>query len=123
MQFCWSTLSVRDMEASLRFYTQFLGLPVQRRWSAGPSEIAFLGEGSTLIELICDRQAQPDHPTGISWGFRTASLEETLARAAAMGIPVQSGPFSPGPNIRFVFVEDPDGMRIQLVEELSADKP
>jgi len=118
MEFCWSTLHVRDMEASLRFYKELIGLPVTRRFAAGPSEIAFLGEGETKLELISGRQGEnADHPAGISWGFRVDSLEKMLARVAAFGVPVQSGPFSPTPGTRFFFVEDPDGLKIQFVEE------
>ena len=71
MKFCWSTLQVKDLDESIEFYCGILGLSVERRFQAGPAvEIAFLGEGETKIELICDRGKEkieigPD----ISWGF------------------------------------------------------
>ena len=56
MVFCWSTLMVKDLERSLGFYRDLLGLPVTRRFAAGPErEIVFLGDGETKIELVCHR--------------------------------------------------------------------
>jgi lactoylglutathione lyase len=50
MKFCWSTLKVKDMEASLHFYRDVLGLKLERRFQAeGGTEIAFLGGGETKI--------------------------------------------------------------------------
>ena len=32
------------------------------------------------------------------------------------GIPIHSGPFQPNPHARFFFVLDPNGLKIQFVE-------
>ena len=43
MQYCWTTIMVRDLERSIAFYRDIIGLPVNLRFDAGPSgEIAFL---------------------------------------------------------------------------------
>ncbi len=118
MKFCWSTLYVRDMEESLRFYTEIAGLPISRRFQAGPGmEIVFLGDGETKVELICDA-AHEAAPVGgdISWGFTVESLDDMLTLVKEKGIPVHSGPFSPNPHTRFFFVLDPNGLKIQFVE-------
>ena len=55
MKFNWCTITVKDMEASLAFYRDIVGLPVSRRFSDRPdSEICFLGDGETQVELICE---------------------------------------------------------------------
>ena len=55
MKFCWSTLYVKNMEESLMFYEEIVGLKVNKRFQAGPAmEIVFLGDGETQIELICN---------------------------------------------------------------------
>lgn len=119
MEFCWSTLYVKDMNESIKFYEEIIGLPVIKRFEAGGGiEIAFLGEGETKIELICDESKRsinldPD----ISWGFRVESLEQTMKFLVDRGINIIAGPIEPNPNIRFIYILDPNGMKIQLVEE------
>jgi len=120
MKFCWCTLTVGDMEASLRFYREIVGLPMVERHAAGPdTEIAFLGEGETRVELLrSPRQPAPGGREGVSLGFAVDSLEETLAFVKSRGVEVESGPFQPNPHVRFFFVRDPDGVRVQFVETL-----
>lgn len=52
MKITWVTLSVKDMEESLRFYQEIVGLNIVNRFPAGPGvEIVFLGDGETKVEL------------------------------------------------------------------------
>lgn len=122
MQFCWSTLYVKDMEESLRFYTQLVGLPVVSRYPAGPGrEIAFLGDGDAKVELIYDKAADAAKEIpNISWGFRTPSLDEAMERVRAYGIAELDGPYAPAPGTRFFFIRDPNGLSIQFVEQSKA---
>jgi len=119
MKFCWSTLYVKDMDESVKFYEEIIGLPVQQRFETEDGvEISFLGEGETKIELIFDQSKKsinldPD----ISWGFRVNSLEETMRFLVNKRINIIAGPIEPNPNIRFIYIHDPNGMKIQLVEE------
>jgi lactoylglutathione lyase len=118
MKYCWSTLTVRDMAESLTFYQEVVGLPLVRRFQAGPdTEIAFLGEGETQIELIC-HQSQPEVRMGsdISLGFTVCSLDQQMALLGSRGIPILAGPIQPNPSLRFIFVQDPNGLKIQFVE-------
>lgn len=121
MKFCWSTMHVRNMDESLRFYRELVGLQLMQRFSAGPGmEIAFLGDGETKIELI--QQADKSEPVvgqDSSWGFEVESLEDVLKTLAEHRIPIESGPFQPNPHTRFVFVLDPNGFKIQFVENRS----
>lgn len=120
MKFCWSTLTVKNMEESLRFYQDIVGLKISRRFNAGPeTEIAFLGEGDTLIELICNRK-HPEVNAGedISWGFEVDSLDRIISLLKQKGIAEISGPFQPNPKVKFIYVRDPNGMKIQFVENL-----
>jgi len=118
MKFCWSTLNVKNMEESLRFYQDILGLSITGRFVTERGvEIVFLGEGETKIELICHHgDNEVNVGKDISWGFEVKSLTETLAGFQKKGIPVEEGPFQPHPHIRFFFIKDPNGLRIQLVE-------
>ncbi len=75
MNFCWTTIQVMDMDKSLAFYQEIVGLPLVRRAQASPEmELAFLGSGETQVELICDGKPQAvNHGDSISMGFRTGS--------------------------------------------------
>lgn len=121
MDFCWSTLNVRNFEESLQFYVDIIGLDVMREFNAGPTKkIAFLGKGETKIELIYD-ELNRDIQIGkdISWGFEVESLENALALVKEKGVAIKEGPYQPTPHTRFFFVQDPNGITIQIVENIA----
>lgn len=121
MKFCWATLVVEDMERSLGFYRDMCGLPVARRFEPAPGEeICFLGQGDTLVELIVGQDRPvPGNKEGFTLGFQVESLDNMLETVGKAGIPVEKGPIQPGPHIRFFYVRDPDGYRVQFSQNLS----
>lgn len=118
MKFSWSTLRVVDLEESIKFYEEIIGLTVVNRFAAGPGlEIAFLGSGETKIELICSGETRKSEVgEDISWGFEVESLEGTLSLAKERGISVIGEPVQPNPNMKYGFIKDPNGLKIQLIE-------
>lgn len=118
MKLCWVTIHVRDIESSVRFYTDVVGLIEDRRLSTMPGMvIVFLKDGDTVIELIHnEKNLNPQHSKELSLGFEVESLEEKMAELKAMdGISI-SGPFKPNPTVSFMYIEDPNGVKIQFVE-------
>jgi lactoylglutathione lyase len=118
MKFCWTTLMVKNMEDSLKFYQEIIGLNIDRRFNAGPEmEIAFLGDGETKVELICNKNVN-DVNLGkdISIGFEVKSVDEMMNFVKEKGIDIHSGPFQPNPHVKYFFVEDPNGLKVQFVE-------
>lgn len=118
MKNLWTTIMVKDMEESIAFYTDVLGLSVDDRYKpAEHMEIVFLGEGETKFEMICNKQLQEivftDH---VSTGFQIDSVDEKIKYLTDKGISVSSGPFEPSPRIKFFYIKDPNGYKIQLVE-------
>lgn len=120
MKFCWTTLYVRDMKESLQFYKEIAGLTLVRKTTPSPEmEFAFLGSGETQVELIRDsNKTDMQYSDCISMGFQTDSLDTFTDFLSRKNIPIHSGPFQPNPSVRFLFVTDPNGMKIQFVEFL-----
>ena len=117
MKFCHVTISVKNLEESLKFYRDLLSLPVNRRFSTGAnSEIAFLGIGETEVELICSGDKK-DISVGqdISIGFEVPSIENMMGFLQQNGFSA-SEVSQPNPSTKFFFVNDPDGVRVQFIE-------
>ena len=123
MKFLWTTIYVKNLEESIAFYTELLGLQVQKRFPAGPHvEIAFMGNGThdeTLVELLEDRTSSKVHFSEfISIGFAVDSVQEMLQTVKSKGIPIHSGPIET-PSSTFFCVKDPNGLSIQFFEQKS----
>jgi lactoylglutathione lyase len=109
------------MEKSLSFYQEILELPLKRRFSPnGIMDIAFLGnEGESEIELICESKQVKVNSDGISIGFMTRRKIETIIELLeARGHKILSPIVSPNPAMRFFYASDPDGYRVQFIEDL-----
>ena len=115
MRFTLTTLIVKDLDRSLAFYRDVLGMPLITRFAAGAGEIAMLGEQEHAhLELVASGQPVPENPgQGISVGFYVDDAQELIRK---IGAPAQ-GPITPNPHLRFFFMQDPDGYRVQLLEK------
>jgi len=120
MGFCWCTITVDNMDDSLKFYQEIVGLSINRRFTAGAGvEISFLGEGETKVELICiPNHKATGNAEGISLGFEVKSVDEMIKVIKEKGLEVESGPIQPNPRIKFFHVKDPNGVSIQFVENM-----
>ena len=121
MSFIWSTLRVNNLGESVKFYTEVIGLKILDRMETGSGDnIVFLGDDKrdTKIELICG-SSDISHKTSVGedifWGFKVKSLDDTMTMLNEMGIDY-AGPIQPNPDIKFIFLKDPNGMNIQLIE-------
>lgn len=119
MNLCWITLTVNNIEESLKFYCDILNLNVAERFKAGEdTEIVMLGNKDEVkIELICYKGVEISERKGLSIGFTVESLEKTIAYLKENNIELESPIISPNPMTRFFFVKDPNGIQIQFVEE------
>ena len=117
MKFNHVTLSVKNLEASVSFYKDIVGLDITRRFQAGPGrEIVFLGSGDTEVELIGGAEhGGAELGKGISMGFAAESLEDMITLLREKGYETDGNIVSPQPNVRFFFTRDPDGYNIQFI--------
>jgi lactoylglutathione lyase len=111
---------VKNMEESLKFYQEIVGLNIDRRFQAGPGmEITFLGDGETKVELIYDSKLEEVNlGKDISLGFEINSVDEMITFVKEKGIEIHSGPFQPNPNVKYFYILDPNGLKIQMVESI-----
>lgn len=115
----WITLHVRNIENSLAFYQNILGMELASAVD-GPAAIRFMKtDTNLLLELIHIEGETAESPgKGVSFGLEVDDITSLLADLKAANIPV-SDPVSPNPMYRFYFLQDPDGYNIQLVERLT----
>ena len=121
MNFCWVTINVKDMDESLRFYQDVIGLKINRRMNPVPgTEIVFLKSNSnTELELIKnDKNMNPQYGNDISIGFEVETIEKAVENLKEKGVKIHSGPFQPSPIIKFLYVLDPNGLKVQLIENI-----
>lgn len=121
MKFLWTTVYVKNLEESIAFYTELLGLQVTKRFPAGPGmEIAFMGngtEGETLVELLADSNNNTvNFSEFISIGFSVDSVDTMLETVKSKNISVQSGPIET-PGSKFFIIKDPNGLNVQFFEQ------
>jgi len=121
MKFLWTSIFVKNLDESLKFYQEIVELKLIDRFNAGPDiEIAFLGDGETKIELICSEKLKNMNAgNAISLGFKVDSLEEKLNFVKEKGIEIKTGPVQPNPNIKYFIILDPNGVKIQLAEQMN----
>jgi len=125
MRLLHTMLRVGNLDTSLDFYTQVLGMRLLRRtdYPEGKFTLAFVGyqdesEGA-VIELT--HNWDTDHyDLGNGYGHIALAVDdayEACARIKARGGTVtrEAGPMKHGTTV-IAFVEDPDGYKIELIQ-------
>ncbi len=118
-------IRVNDLDESLRFYCEALGMRLLRRhdFPGGRFTLAFVGydteDRSAVIELTCNWDT---HKYDVGNGFGhialgTADIYGTCDRLRAKGVKVvrEPGPMQHGSTV-IAFIEDPNGYRIELIQ-------
>lgn len=118
MKFQWTTIQVTNLDNSLKFYKDLLGMKIARVIEGGNHQIVMLGEDDDAkIELIPISTASKENlGNGVSIGIAFKQLDDLVEKIKSKNIPVV-GPITPMTDIRFFFVNDPDGYTIQLLDE------
>ena len=130
-QYC---INVSDLERSVAFYTQVLGLEVQSRTDIPNCKEAIVwrkGKGSALqLAQHLDRTEHADQSDdgikkiGALWKLyvNTDDCRALHAKAVAAGAKSLMEPFFAEEwNVTIAFVEDPDGYHIELVEGMDLE--
>lgn len=117
-QITWVTHRVSDIDKSLVFYRDILGMPMSDDASHDAMQIAMMGTGDgPKIELLAKGNEIIENPgQGVSFGLTVENVDALAYKLMIAGIAVR-GPYSPTPNLKFYFTQDPDGYTIQLVNK------
>ena len=110
------TIHTNKFDEELRFYLETVGLRVTRDMRPMGREMIFLanGEGETEIEIIGDPEAKDAGNANLSVGFQTDDVETKREELIAAGLDA-TPMISPNPHVRFFFVTDPAGVKVQFM--------
>ena len=119
-------IRVLDLEKSLDFYTNKLGMKLLRKrdYESGRFTLAFVGygdeEGSTVVELTHNWDQKEPYTLGSAFGHLAIGVPDIYGvckklEAAGVKIPRPPGPMKHGGSV-IAFIEDPDGYKIELIE-------
>ncbi len=125
MRLLHTMIRVGDLEKSIAFYTQLLGMKLLRRkdYPGGRFTLAFVGYGdesdSAVIELTYNYGVD-SYDLGEGFGHVAIGVEDiykTCDAIKAQGgvITREPGPMKHGTTV-LAFVKDPDGYAIELIE-------
>jgi lactoylglutathione lyase len=111
---------VHDLEKTVSFYKNVLGLKELRRHTSGRgSQLVFLKapEGNEEIEICKFEQSGPVvvGPDLTHLAFEVDDLETFAREAAAKGYPLSDGPHSTGSS-KIAFIDAPEGYEVELIE-------
>ncbi|MEM7082443.1 MAG: lactoylglutathione lyase [Pseudomonadota bacterium] len=125
MRMLHTMLRVGDLNRSIAFYTDVLGMTLLRRSDndAYQYTLAFVGYGDeerhTVLELTYNWGVS-EYELGTAFGHIALGVEDVAAaceriRQRGGVITREAGPVKGGTTI-IAFVEDPDGYKIELIE-------
>ena len=125
MRMLHTMLRVGDLEKSIAFYTEVLGMQLLRRkdYPDGKFTLAFVGYGDeadhTVIELTYN-WGTDSYDLGNGFGHIALAVDDAAAACAEIrrrggNVVREAGPMKHGTTV-IAFVEDPDGYKIELIE-------
>jgi len=125
MRILHTMLRVTDLERSLSFYTDVLGMKILRRtdYPEGRFTLAFVGYSdeseSAVLELTHNWDTDA-YELGNAYGHIAVEVEDAALACAAVQekggrVTRPAGPMKHGSTV-IAFVEDPDGYKIEFIQ-------
>ena len=125
MRILHTMIRVGDLDASIKFYTEVLGMRLLRmqEYSEGKFTLAFVGyedeSESVVIELTYNWGVNHYDP-GDGFGHIAIEVDDAYAaceeiRQRGGRVVREAGPMQHGTTV-IAFVEDPDGYRLELIQ-------
>ena len=128
MRILHTMLRVGDLERSIRFYTEVLGMRLLRRsdYPEGKFTLAFLGYGeesaAAVIELTYNWGVE-QYELGTAFGHIAIEVPDAAracnnVRQHGGKVTREPGPMKHGTTV-IAFIEDPDGYKIEFIQRKS----
>jgi len=125
MRLLHTMLRVGDLDRSLAFYTDVLGMKLLRRndYPEGKFTLAFVGyqdeKDGAVIELTYNWGVDR-YEIGTGYGHIALAVDDAAAACGAIRerggkVTREAGPMKGGSTV-IAFVEDPDGYKIELIQ-------
>ena len=126
MRMLHTMLRVGNLEQSLKFYTEVLGMKLlrQRDYEEGRFTLAFVGYGdeehNTVLELTHNWDTS-SYDLGNGYGHIAIGVEDAYKaceeiKARGGKVVREAGPMKGGVTV-IAFVEDPDGYKVELIQQ------
>lgn len=125
MRILHTMIRVGDLERSIAFYTEVLGMRLLRRkdYPGGEFTLAFLGyqdEASAAVIELTHNWGTSSYQLGDGFGHIALEVDDAAAACDAMRrhggkVVREAGPMKHGTTV-IAFLEDPDGYKIELIE-------
>ena len=125
MRILHTMIRVGDLDRSIAFYTEILGMQLLRRqdYPDGRFTLAFVGYGSEDQEAVLELTHNWDTPSydlGNGYGHIALTVPDAAAacteiKARGGKVVREAGPMKHGSTI-IAFVDDPDGYKIELIQ-------
>ena len=130
MRLLHTMLRVGDLDRSLAFYQEVLGMKLLRKsdYPEGKFTLAFVGYGDeidhTVLELTHNWETS-SYDLGNAYGHIAIEVEDAYAacdaaRAKGGNVVREAGPRKHGTTV-IAFVEDPDGYKIEFIQKNSGN--
>lgn len=129
MRILHTMLRVGDLDRSLRFYTEVLGMKLLRRtdYPEGKFTLAFVGyqeeRDGAVLELTFNWGVDK-YDIGTGYGHVALEVDDAYAACAEIKrrggtVTREAGPMKHGSTV-LAFVQDPDGYKIELIQKRAA---
>ena len=123
MRLLHTSVTVKDMDESIAFYTKHFGMELvsRREIPQNNAEIAFLALKGTdhRIELTWwkDKKDYAEGDQLDHLAFETADVKEEVEKLRRAGVEIAKEPYSLGPgSSEIAFVKDPNGIWLELIQ-------
>jgi len=125
MRLLHTMIRVNDLDESLRFYCEHLGMTLLRRqdYPGGRFTLAFVGYGDEASQAVVELTYNWDthsYDIGNGFGHLAVGVDDIYSvcdvlRAKGVKVVRPPGPMQHGSTV-IAFVEDPNGYRIELIQ-------
>lgn len=119
-------IRVRDIEKSIKFYTELMNMKLDSKHRLDDCQLYFLTDESNSVQLELtynDETPESGYNIGNGFGhlaFSVSSFKEFNKKLKELGYSYLYEPFDlNGKGSMIAFIEDPDGYQIELIESVN----